>query len=50
MSTGTYPPKRLGSDAFFGVFAYGGMPYDVAEKNLRTFAQTVMPELQKGAN
>ncbi len=42
--------KRLGSEAFFGVFAYGGMPYDTAERNLRTFATTVMPELQKGRN
>jgi alkanesulfonate monooxygenase SsuD/methylene tetrahydromethanopterin reductase-like flavin-dependent oxidoreductase (luciferase family) len=39
--------KRLGSDAFFGVFAYGGMPVDEAERNLRAFATTVMPELQK---
>lgn len=39
--------KRVGSDAFFGVFCYGGMPFDVAENNMKTFARAVMPELKK---
>jgi alkanesulfonate monooxygenase SsuD/methylene tetrahydromethanopterin reductase-like flavin-dependent oxidoreductase (luciferase family) len=39
--------KRTGAEAFNGVFSYGGMPYDVAEHNLRLFAADVMPELKK---
>ncbi len=38
---------RTGGEAFNGVFSYGGMPYDYAEQNLRTFAKEVMPELKK---
>ena len=33
--------------AFNGVFSYAGMPYEDAEKNMRLFARTVMPELKK---
>ena len=36
----------LGADSFVGVFRYGGMPVDVAEKSLRLFAREVMPELK----
>jgi alkanesulfonate monooxygenase SsuD/methylene tetrahydromethanopterin reductase-like flavin-dependent oxidoreductase (luciferase family) len=39
--------KLIGADKFFGVFCYGGMPYDEAERNLRLFARAVMPELKK---
>ncbi len=39
--------KRTGSEAFNGVFSYGGMPYDIAEASLRCFASEVMPELKK---
>jgi alkanesulfonate monooxygenase SsuD/methylene tetrahydromethanopterin reductase-like flavin-dependent oxidoreductase (luciferase family) len=39
--------RRVGSDSFVGVFSYAGMPYDLAEKNLRLFAEKVMPELKK---
>ena len=39
--------NRTGGEAFNGVFSYGGMPYDYAEQNLRTFAKEVMPELKK---
>ncbi len=38
---------RIGAEAFMGVFSYAGMPYDVAEENLRLFAGDVMPELRK---
>jgi alkanesulfonate monooxygenase SsuD/methylene tetrahydromethanopterin reductase-like flavin-dependent oxidoreductase (luciferase family) len=37
----------LGADTFTGVFRYGGMPADVAEKSIRLFAREVMPELQR---
>ena len=39
--------KRTGAEAFTAVFSYGGMPYDLAERNMRMFAQEVMPELKK---
>ena len=28
------------------MFSYAGMPYDLAEQNMRRFAREVMPELQ----
>jgi len=37
---------RLGAETFTGVFSYAGMPYDMAEKNLRLFASEVMPRLK----
>jgi alkanesulfonate monooxygenase SsuD/methylene tetrahydromethanopterin reductase-like flavin-dependent oxidoreductase (luciferase family) len=39
--------KNTGAEAFTAVFSYGGMPYDVAERNMRMFAREVMPELKK---
>jgi alkanesulfonate monooxygenase SsuD/methylene tetrahydromethanopterin reductase-like flavin-dependent oxidoreductase (luciferase family) len=39
--------KRTGGEAFVGVFSYAGMPYDMAEANLRLFASEVMPELKR---
>jgi alkanesulfonate monooxygenase SsuD/methylene tetrahydromethanopterin reductase-like flavin-dependent oxidoreductase (luciferase family) len=36
-----------GADSFVGCFRYAAMPLDVAEGNMRLFAQEVMPELQK---
>ena len=38
---------RTGNSHYVGVFGYAGMPHDEAERNLRLFAQDVMPELQK---
>jgi hypothetical protein len=29
------------------VYSYGGMPHDLAERNMRMFAREVMPELKK---
>ena len=37
---------RIGADKFNGVFSYAGMPYDEAERNLRLFADKVMPRLK----
>jgi hypothetical protein len=28
-------------------FAYSGMPYDMAEENMRFFSKAVLPELKK---
>lgn len=39
--------KRTGAEAFTGVFSFAGMPYDLAEANMRLFASDVMPELRK---
>jgi len=37
---------RLGAETFTGVFSYAGMPYDMAEQNLRLFASDVVPRLK----
>ncbi len=39
--------KRTGAEAYNAVFSYAGMPYDIAEANMRLFAAEVMPELKK---
>ena len=38
--------ERLGSETFVGVFSYSGLPHDEAERNIKLFADTVMPELK----
>ncbi|HEY3065715.1 MAG TPA: LLM class flavin-dependent oxidoreductase [Methylomirabilota bacterium] len=38
---------RTGNSHYIGVFSYAGMPYDIAEANMRLFAREVMPVLQK---
>jgi len=30
-----------------GVFSYGGMPYDMATRNVQLFADKVLPRLKK---
>ena len=40
---------RTGADHFVGVFSYAGMPADEAERNMRLFADKVMPELKRAA-
>ena len=37
----------VGLNHFIAVFSYGGMPHDVADRNLRLFASEVMPKLQR---
>jgi alkanesulfonate monooxygenase SsuD/methylene tetrahydromethanopterin reductase-like flavin-dependent oxidoreductase (luciferase family) len=37
--------SKVGCHKFTGVFAYGGMPYEEAERNLRLFASEVTPRL-----
>ncbi len=39
--------KRIGGNTFNAVFSYAGMPFEESERNLRLFAQKVMPELQR---
>ena len=38
---------HIGCAGFNTVFRYAGMPYDEAERNLRLFSRTVLPELVK---
>jgi alkanesulfonate monooxygenase SsuD/methylene tetrahydromethanopterin reductase-like flavin-dependent oxidoreductase (luciferase family) len=38
---------RVGQSHFVGVFSYAGMPPEEAERNMRLFAQRVMPEIRK---
>jgi alkanesulfonate monooxygenase SsuD/methylene tetrahydromethanopterin reductase-like flavin-dependent oxidoreductase (luciferase family) len=37
----------LGASEFVGVFKYGGMPYEEAERSLKLFASEVMPTLRR---
>jgi len=39
--------SHVGCETFVGVFSYAGMPIDQAERSMRLFARTVMPELQR---
>ena len=39
--------SRVNAGAYNGVFSYAGMPYDLAEQNIRLFARDVMPEIRK---
>jgi alkanesulfonate monooxygenase SsuD/methylene tetrahydromethanopterin reductase-like flavin-dependent oxidoreductase (luciferase family) len=42
--------SKVGCSDFTGVFCYGGMPFDEAERNIRLFASEVMPRLQSLKN
>jgi alkanesulfonate monooxygenase SsuD/methylene tetrahydromethanopterin reductase-like flavin-dependent oxidoreductase (luciferase family) len=39
--------RLTGAEGFVALFSYGGMPYALAERNMRLFAKTVMPELKR---
>ena len=39
--------EQVGCEQFVGIFRYADMPFPVAERNLRTFATTVLPDLKK---
>ncbi len=39
--------ERIGNSALLATLSFGGMPYDLAEKNLHLFASAVMPEVKK---
>ncbi|MCW5893717.1 MAG: LLM class flavin-dependent oxidoreductase [bacterium] len=41
--------RRVGNAGFVAVFSYAGMPADVAERNMRCFADTVLPGLREVA-
>src|SRR5581483_4099011 len=37
----------VGADTFVGVFSYAGMPFEEAERNLRLFAEQVLPAIAR---
>jgi alkanesulfonate monooxygenase SsuD/methylene tetrahydromethanopterin reductase-like flavin-dependent oxidoreductase (luciferase family) len=37
---------RVGQSHFVGVFSYAGMPPEEAQRNMRLFAERVMPEIR----
>jgi len=39
--------EQTNNSGFVGVFSYAGMPHEEAARNVRLFAATVMPELQR---
>jgi len=39
--------RQSNNSSFVGVFSYAGMAHEEAARNVRLFARTVMPELQK---
>jgi hypothetical protein len=39
--------EQTNNSGFVGVFSYAGMPHEEAARNVRLFAKTVMPELQR---
>ena len=39
--------RKTGNEHFVGVFSYAGMPYEETERNIRLFADKVMPRLQE---
>ena len=38
--------QRIGADGFMGVFSYGGISPEEAERSLRLFAREVLPEIK----
>ena len=38
--------RRIGAEAFVGVFSYAGMPGEEAERSMRLFADAVLPQLK----
>jgi hypothetical protein len=39
--------RLTGAEGFVGLFSYGGMSYELAERNMRLFAAEVMPALKR---
>lgn len=39
--------RRADSGALIGIFSYGGMPHDLAKRNMTLFAERVLPRLQQ---
>jgi hypothetical protein len=39
--------RLTGAEGFVALFSYGGMPWELAERNMRLFANEVMPELKR---
>jgi hypothetical protein len=41
--------NKMGASEFVGVFKFGGMPYEEAERSLKLFASEVMPVIKADA-
>jgi len=39
--------EMTGAQGYMGIFSFGGMPYDMAERSMRLFAKEIMPEAKK---
>ncbi len=39
--------ERIGNNGLLATFSFGGMPPDVAERNVRLFAEKVLPALKE---
>lgn len=42
--------RTMDAAEFVGIFKYGGMPLDVARRNMELFAQEVLPHIQSGTS
>jgi alkanesulfonate monooxygenase SsuD/methylene tetrahydromethanopterin reductase-like flavin-dependent oxidoreductase (luciferase family) len=40
--------RELGAGVLMGLFQFGSMPHHLAQKNIRLFADTVLPALKRG--
>ncbi len=40
--------RELGAGVFMGLFQFGSMPHDLAQKNIRLFGEKVLPALKRG--
>jgi hypothetical protein len=39
--------QELGAGVIMGLFQFGSLPHDLAQKNIRLFAETVLPALKR---
>jgi hypothetical protein len=39
--------RELGAGVLIGLFQFGSLPHDLAHKNIRLFAETVLPALRR---
>lgn len=42
--------STMDATEFVGIFKYGGMPLEVAQRNMKLFAQEVLPHIQSGTS
>ena len=42
--------ETMNAAEFVGVFKYGGMPLEVAQRSMKLFATEVLPHIQRGTS